>query len=81
MLVELPLAEPVAKKNVVDNDGPHSAVESAGLMRLKAGLHPLVVTFFECTGQETLGVAWEGPGLKKQEIPSGAYFHRAKPAE
>jgi S1-C subfamily serine protease len=66
-------------KLVVDNDGLHPAAESAGLMRLKAGLHPIVVTFFEATGDELLDVAWEGPGVKKQQIPPAAYFHRIEP--
>jgi S1-C subfamily serine protease len=61
---------------IVDNDGLHSAYESAGLVRLKAGLHAIRVTFFESHGQEHLSVHWEGPGSKKEEIPASAYFHR-----
>ncbi len=59
---------------VVDNDGMHPPRESAGMVRLLAGLHPIKLQFFESTGDELLQVWYEGPGVPKQEIPAAAYF-------
>ncbi len=64
---------------VVNNDGTHPPRESAGVVRLLAGLHPIKVQFFETTGDELLQVSYEGPGVSKQEIPAAAYFRPAPP--
>lgn len=61
---------------VVDNDRPHPVALMGGLVRLKAGLHPIKVTFFERTEAELLEVAWEGPGVPRQEIPPDALFFK-----
>jgi hypothetical protein len=66
----------IGDRLVVDNDGSHAMRESAGLVRLKAGLHPITVTFFEGVGDEGLKVFFEGGGLAKQEIPPEAFFTR-----
>jgi mono/diheme cytochrome c family protein len=57
---------------IVDNDKTHGPEEKAGPVDLKAGDHAIVVTFFQGGGGEELSASWEGPGLKKQEIPSDA---------
>lgn len=59
---------------VVDNDRPHPVAQMGGLMRLKAGLHPITVTFFERTEAELLEVHWEGPNIAKREIPPDVLF-------
>jgi len=59
---------------IVDNDGLHSTLERPGYIRLKAGKHRIKVTFFECAGDEVLKVHYEGPKIKKQEIPASALF-------
>jgi hypothetical protein len=64
----------VAGQMVVDNDGMHGPFEAAGIIRLKAGLHPIVVDYFERDGNELLRLSWEGPDLPKQEIPAAAFF-------
>jgi len=65
---------------IVDNDGLHPAAESAGMVRLAAGLHPITVTFFQAAGEAELSVSVEGPGLKKQPIPPAMLFV-PKPAQ
>jgi len=57
---------------IVDNDGSHGPGEKAGPVDLKAGEHAIIVTFFQGGGGEELAASWEGPDLKKQEIPSDA---------
>ncbi|MBN2311044.1 MAG: alpha-L-fucosidase [Candidatus Hydrogenedentes bacterium] len=58
---------------IVDNDGLHGMVERSGQVPLRAGLHPIAVTYFNATGGLGLEVAYEGPGLPKQAIPADAF--------
>ncbi len=60
---------------VVDNDGLHGMTEKKGVVPLEAGLHPIRVEFFEGSGGDGLKVSFEGPGIKKQEIPESVIFH------
>jgi len=59
---------------VVDNDGLHGAGEANGGISLKAGKHPITVEYFERRGDESLVVSYEGPDLRKQEVPAPALF-------
>ncbi|KPJ74787.1 MAG: hypothetical protein AMS14_04825 [Planctomycetes bacterium DG_20] len=70
----------IGDRLVVDNDGLHAAFEKRGFAALKAGKHPIRVTFFECAGEEALAVSYEGPGIKKQPIPAEALFRPSSPA-
>ena len=65
---------------VVNNDGQHAATEVSGQTNLTAGLHQLVVGYFQNVGNEVLQVSWSGPGLAKQLIPDGALFLNAHPS-
>jgi alpha-L-fucosidase len=65
----------VGDQLVVENDGLHGMGEKKGLVPLDAGLHPIRVLFFEKDGGEGLKVSYEGPGIKKQEIPQSVLFH------
>ncbi|MCH8829459.1 MAG: HEAT repeat domain-containing protein [Planctomycetes bacterium] len=57
-------------KQVVNNDGLHGMVEKRGRVRLSAGSHRLVVTYFDNGGGDGLRVMWSGPGFRKQRIPT-----------
>jgi len=60
----------IGGKPVVSNDGVHDARGTkSGAVELKAGLHPIEVGYFDCTGGEALKVFCEGPGLKRQPVP------------
>ena len=59
---------------VVDNDGLHGALEKSGAAYLRAGKHPIAVTFFERTGEQVLTVSYEGPGITKKPIPASVLF-------
>ena len=61
---------------IVDNDGFHGMREESGQVALKAGLHPVKVTFFEGEIEEGLIVRYEGPGVEKKEIPESVLFHQ-----
>ncbi|GEM_PF-5716064 len=61
---------------MVDNDGLHGAMmEIPGQVMLTAGKHPIVVTFFEAMGDESLVVSYEGPGIAKVPIPDAVLTH------
>jgi len=53
---------------VVNNDGLHGMIEKSGSINLPAGLHPIIVTYFDNGGSDGLVVSWAGPGFSKQEI-------------
>jgi S1-C subfamily serine protease len=66
----------IGDRLVVDNDGAHPPIEERGFISLKAGKHAITVGFFHRTEVEVLKVLWEGPGIKKQEVPASAFFTR-----
>ncbi len=55
-------------KLLINNDGLHGMAEKKNRVRLEAGSHALVVTYFDNGGGDGLKVSWSGPGLKKQAI-------------
>ncbi|HMC27116.1 MAG TPA: PA14 domain-containing protein, partial [Verrucomicrobiae bacterium] len=59
---------------VVQNDGIHGATEQKGEIELKAGEHPILVTYFNGGSGASLKVSYAGPGISKREIPSSALF-------
>ncbi len=59
---------------VVDNDQVQSATERKGAMDLKAGMHPIQVTYFDSGGANSLSVSWTGPGFTKQPVPPDVLF-------
>ncbi|MFT7510819.1 MAG: azurin [Candidatus Omnitrophota bacterium] len=55
---------------IIDHDGNHGmSEEGSSSIQLTAGLHQLIVTYFDSGGGDGLQVYWEGPGTKKSEIP------------
>lgn len=66
----------IGDKLGVDNDGLHGPVGRKGYISLKAGLHPITVTFFELSGGDSLWVSHEGPGVQTQWVPKSALFRK-----
>ncbi len=56
---------------LIDHDGPHGMAEKRGSIDLAAGLHPLVVTYYNGTGDSGLSLAYSGPNLPMQNIAAG----------
>ncbi|MFH1732075.1 MAG: FN3 associated domain-containing protein, partial [Planctomycetota bacterium] len=56
-------------KVVVDNDGLHGFVRRSGAVDLKPGMHEVVITFFERTGDQALVATYEGPEVSRRAIP------------
>ncbi|MCA9155389.1 MAG: c-type cytochrome, partial [Planctomycetales bacterium] len=55
-------------QQVVVNDGIHPHSFKSGEAELKAGVHELVVEYFEQGGEESCQVDIEGPGLGRQSV-------------
>ena len=58
------------EKLLVDNDRLQGMTERSGTVELTAGPHKLMVTYFDNGGGDGLSVAWSGPGIQKQPIPT-----------
>lgn len=56
----------------VNHDGLHGMSEKSGTIDLPAGLHKLVVTYFDNGGGDGLELKWKGPGFNMQAIPPDA---------
>ncbi|MFA9452457.1 MAG: alpha-L-fucosidase [Candidatus Aminicenantaceae bacterium] len=61
---------------VVDNDGLHGSQTESGRIALARGLHPISTGFFQRTGGMDLEVAFRGPGVEHQVVPSAVLFHK-----
>ena len=59
---------------VVDNDGQHTLLEQQGSVSLNAGLHAIMLEYFQSGGTEGLSVSWASNDIAKQTIPSSALF-------
>jgi mono/diheme cytochrome c family protein len=64
----------IGDKLVVENDTIHGPTERQGSIELKAGEHPILVTFFNGGAGAELKVSYKGPGISKREIPTTALF-------
>jgi len=59
---------------LVNNDGLHAPTTATGTVNIPAaGAYPIVITFFEQSGGETMQVYWSGPGIARQLIPNSAF--------
>lgn len=66
----------VGDRLVVDNDRPHGPLTVSGQVALRAGLHPILLRFFESGGGHTLDLRWSGPGVgaELQPVPGHVLF-------
>ena len=60
----------IADRQVVDNDGLHSAIEKNGQVALKKGLHSIALDFIEGGGGYTLKLKYSLNGSVPQDIPA-----------
>ncbi|WP_428329778.1 family 20 glycosylhydrolase [Mucilaginibacter sp.] len=60
----------IAGREVVNNDGLHSAIEKSGQVALKKGLHNIALDFIEGGGGYTLKLKYSLNGSEPQDIPS-----------
>lgn len=62
-------------EKIVDSDGDHRTLTKSGQAALAPGFHPIAVRYFQVGGDKALGLAYQGPGIAKQVVPSSAFFH------
>ncbi len=62
-------------KDVVDNDGTHSAALMRGFAPLEAGVHAFTLKYLESYEGQELKIFWDRDG-KPEEIPADAYYIR-----
>ncbi len=53
---------------VINNDGLHGMKKKKGVIRLQAGEHSFVLTYFDNGGGDGLSLTWSGPGFRNQKI-------------
>lgn len=63
-------------KEVVNNGGTHPPQDRSGKIKLEAGFHSIVVDFYQAGGGHELSIYWEGPGIKRQEVPEDVLYQR-----
>jgi signal transduction histidine kinase len=61
---------------LVNNDGAHSEQEKSAAVFLKAGRHPLCVSWLAGGSPEDLEVCFQGPDLPRQKIPDTALLRK-----
>ncbi len=61
---------------IVDNDGLHGMLRAEGKAALRAGFHPLRVTWFNARGGAGLEVRWSGPGVGRDVLISNDALFR-----
>ena len=59
---------------VVNNDGLHGAVEQAGTIGLKAGMHAISVNYFQQGAGNVLSISYSSTAIAKQVIPTSALY-------
>ena len=65
----------IAGEQVVNNDGLHGPAEKSGAVELKAGSHPILIEYFNNTGQAACIASWQAPGGEKEVIPAKVLSH------
>jgi len=61
---------------VVDNDGRHEPWLRSGKVFLGTGRQPIHLEWFNGLGTCVLVVEWQGPGVRRQRIPSAVLWHQ-----
>ena len=62
-------------EEIVNNDGPHGAVEVYGDAALKKGFHKIKITYFDGGGDNELKVFWQNGNGEKEMIRANVLFH------
>ena len=63
-------------QQVIDNGGQHGMREKSGEMKLKSGLHPMHVDFFQARNEAGCKLSWQSDEIPKVIIPAANLAHR-----
>jgi hypothetical protein len=66
---------------LIDNDGMHGATYKSAGTALKQGRHAITIHYVQGNGGRALRLLYEGPGIRRTEVPDAAFSHdpKAKP--
>jgi signal transduction histidine kinase len=68
----------VATAPVVNADGSRGTIRRSGKAFLDSGAVPIRVEWFNDYGGASLQIDYDGPGVKRRNIPASLLFHRAE---
>jgi hypothetical protein len=68
----------VAGSKIADTSGTDPLRERNGYIALKAGLHPVALTYFTKAACTRLTVSWRGPGFEKREISPESFRYERR---
>ena len=69
----------INEKMIIDNNGMRDiAMEKSENVHLAEGHYAIRIMYYQHKGPSTLEVFYQGPGVKKQAIPSTSFFHKAE---
>jgi len=68
----------IGDRLVTDHDGCHGMIGKPGEVKLKAGLHPIKLMYFQAEAGQGLEVRYAGPGISKQLIPASLLFRKPR---
>ena len=59
----------IGDREIVRNDGVYGIEEVSGKIALQPGKYPLKISYFQKSGERSLEILCEGPGVEKQDLP------------
>ncbi len=62
-------------KQLIDNDGVHAPAQKSASVDLTIGDHPMTVCYYQAAGGAELTVDWEGPGVRRQHVPTAVLYN------
>ncbi len=65
----------VAGEKIIENWTDHPATWDSGDISLSEGVHPLVLEYYENTGDAVIQLEFQGPGIPRQTIPAGVLVY------
>ena len=68
----------IGEELLIDNNFQHGIVEKSGIIALRAGLHPIRITFFEKTGGDHVSLAISSAGTNKIPVNDSILFVEEK---
>ena len=60
---------------VISDSAAHSARTRNSQCQLTAGYHAIEIDCYKNTGAEALVLEWSAPGIEREIVPEGAFFH------
>jgi hexosaminidase len=63
-------------REILRNDGLFWILQLSGQIELEAGKHPIEISYFQKSGDRSLEILCEGPGMEKRPLPPHLLFRK-----